>query len=102
MKDDFDYRKIDPVLHSRIRLAIVALLSSVQEAEFSYIRDKVGATDGNMSTHMLRLESSRYVSFKKVFHGRKPQTIYAITDIGRKRLKAYLDMLERIVKGSGE
>ena len=101
MAEDFDYRNIDPVLHSRIRLAIVALLMSQDEAEFSFIRDKVGATDGNMSTHMRQLEESRYVSFRKIFQGRKPQTLYAITDSGRERFKDYLQMLGSIVNGTG-
>jgi DNA-binding transcriptional ArsR family regulator len=101
MEEDFDYRKIDPVLHSRIRLAIVALLMGSEEAEFSYIRDKVGATDGNMSTHMRQLEQANYVSFQKIFQGRKPLTLYALTDLGRERFSEYLRMLGSIVQGTG-
>jgi DNA-binding transcriptional ArsR family regulator len=97
---DFDYKRIDPILHSRIRLAIVALLMGSDEAEFSYIRDKVGATDGNMSTHLRQLEQASYVSYRKTFQGRKPLTLYALTDLGRERFSEYLRMLGSIVKGT--
>ncbi len=94
---DFDYRQIDPVLHSRMRLAVVSLLSGVEEAGFTYIRDTVGVTDGNMKTHMKRLEDEGYINVKKMFVDRKPVTYYSLTDLGRQRLKLYVDNLGKLL-----
>ncbi len=92
--DDFDYQKIDDVIHSRIRTAIMALLVSVDEAEFIYIRDKVNTTDGNLSVHLRKLEDSHYVSVTKKFVNRKPTSIYKITTKGRSAFEEYIKMLE--------
>jgi DNA-binding MarR family transcriptional regulator len=96
---DFDYRQIDPVLHSRIRLSITSLLSGVEEAEFTYIRDTVGITDGNMTTHMKRLEEEGYLSVKKIFAGRKPVTYYSLTGKGREKLREYVETIGNLLKG---
>ena len=81
--NDFDYQQIDDVLHSRIRTAIMAVLVSVDEAEFTFIRDKINATDGNLSVHMKKLEDSKYISVTKKFIDRKPVSLYRITNKGR-------------------
>ena len=95
---NFDYQNIDDVIHSRIRLAIMAVLVSVDEAEFIYLREKVGATDGNLSVHLKKLEEAKYISVKKSFADRKPITHYKLTALGRKAFEAYIDNLEKLIK----
>lgn len=95
---DFNYHEIDDVIHSRIRTAIMAVLVSVEEAEFTFIRDKINATDGNLSVHLKKLEEHNYVSVKKEFVDRKPVTRYRITDTGRKAFEDYIKKLESIIK----
>lgn len=95
---DFDYQQIDDVLHSRIRTAIMAVLVSVDEAEFTYIRDKINATDGNLSVHMKKLEDSKYISVAKKFIDRKPVSLYKITSRGRKAFESYINFLEHLIK----
>jgi len=94
---DFNYQEIDDVIHSRIRTAIMAVLISVDEAEFTFIRDKINATDGNLSVHLKKLEEHKYVSVKKEFIERKPVSRYRITDIGRKAFELYIKKLESII-----
>jgi DNA-binding MarR family transcriptional regulator len=89
----FDHSGIDDVIHGRIRLGAVAYLSTVESALFGELRDKVGATDGNLSTHLRKLEDAGYVRLDKSFVNRKPQTRVALTDAGR---KAWLGWLERM------
>jgi len=96
--NEFDHQQIDDVIHSRIRLAIVALLVSVEEAEFNFIKEKVNTTDGNLSVHIKKLEEAGYVSVKKEFVDRKPRTTYALTNNGRKSFELYLDHLEKLIK----
>ena len=94
---DFNYHEIDDVIHSRIRTAIMAVLISVDEAEFTFIRDKINATDGNLSIHIRKLEENKYVSTTKEFIERRPVTRYKITEKGRKAFEDYIKKLENII-----
>lgn len=91
---DFNYHEIDDVIHSRIRTAIMAVLISVDEAEFTFIREKINATDGNLSVHLKKLEDNNYISVKKEFVDRKPVTRYKITETGRKAFEDYIKNLK--------
>lgn len=95
---DFNYHEIDDVIHSRIRTAIMAVLISVEEAEFTFIREKINATDGNLSAHLKKLEDNNYISVRKEFIERKPVTRYKITEIGRKAFEEYIKKLESIIR----
>jgi len=88
---DFNYHEINDVIHSRIRTAVMAVLISVDEAEFTFIREKINATDGNLSVHLKKLEDNNYISVKKEFVDR-------ITDTGRKAFEEYIKKLESIIK----
>jgi DNA-binding PadR family transcriptional regulator len=76
----------------------MAVLISVDEAEFTFIRGKINATDGNLSVHLKKLEEHKYISVKKEFIERKPVSKYRITDIGRKAFEDYIKKLESIIK----
>lgn len=95
---EFDYQQLDDVIHSRIRLAVMSLLITVEEAEFNFLKEKVNATDGNMSVHLKKLEDAGYVSVKKEFVNRKPRTMYSLTKNGRKAFEVYLAQLEKMIK----
>lgn len=96
----FDHSQLDDLIHSRIRLAVMAVLASVKRAEFTFIRDKVNTTDGNLSTHLRKLEDSGYVEIGKRFEGRKPVTDVALTPRGRKAFAAYVEHLETLLFSS--
>jgi DNA-binding MarR family transcriptional regulator len=95
---NFDHEQLDEIIHSRIRLAIMAVLATVDEAEFTYLREKVNATDGNLSVHLKKLEEAKYVGVKKSFVSRKPISHYKLTAAGRKAFEAYIDSLEHLIK----
>jgi DNA-binding MarR family transcriptional regulator len=76
----------------------MAVLASVEEAEFTYLKEKVHATDGNLSIHLKKLEDAGYLSVKKKFVKRKPVSNYKITNKGRKAFDNYIKKLESIVK----
>lgn len=97
---NYDYQQIDDVIHSRIRTSIMAVLVSVEEAEFNYLKEKVNATDGNLSVHLKKLEDAGYVSIKKIFVERKPVSKYKITNKGYKAFENYIKNLENIVKNN--
>ncbi len=94
----YDYQQLDEIIHSRIRLAIMALLVSVERAEFTFIRDTIGTTDGNLSVHLRKLEETGYVKMHKRFIERKPATSYSITPKGREAFEKYIERLEKMIK----
>ncbi|HUI30759.1 MAG TPA: transcriptional regulator [Candidatus Acidoferrales bacterium] len=95
---DFDYKQLNDTLQSRIRVAIIAALVSVIEADFNFLKGMVKTTDGNLSTHLRKLEDAGYVSMKKKFVDRKPQTKYRITEKGKRALEEHINVLEKLIK----
>jgi len=95
---DFDYQQLDDIIHSRIRLAIMSLLISVDEAEFTFIREKVNATDGNLGMHLKKLEDAGYLGVRKQFVERKPSSSYKLTQKGRRAFELYVERLEQMIK----
>lgn len=89
---------LDPIIHTPTRLAILSVLVSSLKADFTFLKDSIGITDGNLSTHLSKLETSGYITIKKQFKGKKPQTICSITKKGREAFENYIDKLEQIVK----
>lgn len=95
----YDYKDLDEVLHSRIRLAIASILVANGEVDFVTLKNLVKATDGNMNTHLKKLEESAYINVKKAFQDRKPVTIYSLTAKGRDSFKEYVSRLEGFIHG---
>ncbi len=95
----FNYRALDDVIHSRIRLAVVAILASVDDAEFTYLRGKVGATDGNLSTHLSRLSDAGYVTVSKELVDGRPSSRYSLSAEGRVAFQNYLKRMENLLGG---
>jgi DNA-binding transcriptional ArsR family regulator len=94
---DFDHTAIDELLHSRVRLAIIAFLAGAETADFSAVRKAINTTDGNASVHLRKLEDAGYIAVQKRFVARKPQTRYALTETGRKALLDYVAHLESLL-----
>jgi len=89
--------ELNPVVHGKLRLALLSLLSSVDEAEFTWLRTKTGSTDGNLGAQLLKLEEAGYVAVEKKFVQRKPQTLYRMTEAGRLALTDYVRALKLLL-----
>ena len=89
--------ELDPIIHGKLRLALLSLLSSVDEAEFSWLRQKTGSTDGNLGAHLLKLEEAGYIAVKKKFIARKPVTLYRMTERGRTAFVGYVQALRQLL-----
>jgi DNA-binding transcriptional ArsR family regulator len=81
--------EIDRIIHEPARLMIVALLAAVEEADFQYLRMATGLTQGNLSTHLSKLEEADYVAIEKTFRGKYPLTICRLTARGKEVLDKY-------------
>lgn len=93
----FDIGRLDDVIHGRMRLGIMAYLADAEVADFSALKAALGATQGNLSIHLRKLEDAGYIGIEKSFLGRKPLTRARINDAGRRAFAAYLDALARLV-----
>ena len=80
---------IDKVIHEPARLMIMSYLYVVESADFVFLRNQTGLTDGNLSSHLSKLESAGYVDIEKRFKGKKPQTILRLTEKGRQAFQNY-------------
>lgn len=89
--------ELNPVIHGKLRLAILSLLASVEEAEFTWLRAKTGATDGNLGAQLSKLEEAGYLAVEKAFVQRKPQTKYSLTEKGRTALTEYVQALKTLL-----
>lgn len=88
---------LNPVIHGKLRLALLSLLAGVEEAEFTWLRGKTASTDGNLGAQLMKLEEAGYVSVEKKFVQRKPQTLYRITGVGRAALAEYVQALKQLL-----
>jgi DNA-binding PadR family transcriptional regulator len=89
--------ELNPVIHGKLRLALLSLLSTVEEAEFTWLRAKTNSTDGNLGAQLLKLEEAGYVAMEKKFVLRKPQTLYRMTQSGRQALTDYVQALKQLL-----
>ena len=87
------FQPLDPLLHSELRLAIMSLLISADEAEFPYIKEQTGATAGNLSVQIDKLTTAGYIEVEKTFKGRRPCTLCRLTPQGRQAFEQYVDAL---------
>ncbi len=92
------FKNLDPLLHSQIRLAVMSLLMSVEEADFSFIKKETGATAGNLSVQINKLKDAGYINVSKRFRKNYPQTSCKVTQQGREKFEDYVKALEQYLK----
>jgi DNA-binding MarR family transcriptional regulator len=92
------FKDLDPLLHSQLRLAIISILMSVEEAEFNFIKEKTGSTSGNLSVQISKLKEAGYLEVEKSFRDNFPLTTCKITGIGREAFYNYVEALESYLK----
>lgn len=93
----FDHSNIDDVIHGRLRLGVMAYLSASSPAVFGELKDRVGATDGNLSTHLRKLEDAGYIRQEKRFVGKRPQTRVFLTDEGRRAWLTWIGQMRGLM-----
>src|SRR4029079_14547892 len=89
-----EFKDLDPILHSQLRLAVISLLISVKEAEFTFIKEKTNATAGNLSVQINKLKEAGYIEVPKQFKDNYPQTICKITSQGVAAFEQYVKDLQ--------
>ncbi len=91
------FNNLDPLIHSQLRLSIMSLLVGLVSAEFVFIKEKTGATAGNLSVQLDKLSKAGYIEIEKSFKGRKPLTTCKITDLGIQAFEKYVQDLQQYI-----
>jgi DNA-binding HxlR family transcriptional regulator len=90
---------LNKIFDSRIRLGVMSVLIVNESVSFNELKQLLNLTDGNLASHLNTLEQAEYLKVQKAFIGRKTNTTYSITDLGKHAFKAHLDALEKMIKG---
>ncbi len=91
------FNDLDPILHSQLRLSIVSILMTVDEANFTFIKDTTRAAAGNISIQIKKLQEAGYVKVKKTFKNNYPNTTLSITSKGIKAFEDYANNLKKYI-----
>lgn len=87
-------KELNPLIHSQLRLAIMTLLASVEEADFSYLKEQTNATSGNLSVQLDKLSNAGYIKITKEFVGKKTRTSCRLTEEGKRAMEEYIEILK--------
>ena len=90
---------IDKIIHEPARLIIMSHLYVVKSADFVFLRNQTGLTDGNLSSHLSKLESTGYIEIEKKFKGKIPQTLVKLSKKGREAFDLYREKMEQVLSG---
>lgn len=91
------FKELNPLLHSELRLSVISLLMTVEEADFVYLRQQTGATAGNLSIQIDKLNNAGYVEVTKTFKGKMPRTVCKITPVGVDAFEEYVEALKTYI-----
>lgn len=91
------FKPLDPLLHSQLRLAVMSLLIGLEEAEFTFLKEKTESTAGNLSVQLDKLEKAGYILIEKTFRDKRPLTTCKITTEGVKAFEAYVENLKNYI-----
>jgi DNA-binding MarR family transcriptional regulator len=91
------FKDLDPILHSQLRLSIISILMTVEEANFTFIKETTKAAAGNISIQIKKLREAGYIQVKKSFMNNYPNTTLSITNKGMKAFETYVDDLKKYI-----
>lgn len=91
-------KELNPIIHSQLRLAIMTILLSVDEADFNYLKEQTQATSGNISVQLEKLSSAGYIQVNKEFIGKKTRTSCRMTEEGKRAFEEYVETLKNYLK----
>ncbi|NNF33789.1 MAG: transcriptional regulator [Saprospiraceae bacterium] len=91
-------KQLDKAFENRTRLGIMSALVVNEYLDFKSLKELLGVTDGNLASHLKSLEKSQYITYKKEFLDRKPNTKYFITEIGEKAFRRHIRAIELLLK----
>ncbi|NQV15638.1 transcriptional regulator [bacterium] len=95
-----DFKSLNPLIHTPVRLGIMTVLSQQDSCDFNFLKKTLDTSDGNLSTHITKLETAGYLSITKIFQNKLPNTSYSLTQLGKMELSTYLTKMRNILQQS--
>lgn len=89
---------LNKAFESRVRLGIMSVLMVADQVDFVTLKDQLQVTDGNIASHITALEKLAYIKVEKKFIGKKPNTTYSVTTLGKKAFKEHINALEKLIR----
>jgi len=96
MKDIIKH--INKAFDNKVRLGIMSALMVNDSVDFNTLKEILGVTDGNLASHIKALEKVEYIAIEKQFIGKKPNTKYSISKLGKIAFKKHIEALEKLIK----
>lgn len=100
MSKKFHIEELNKAFDNRVRLGIMTMLLATEWCDFSMLKENLGLTDGNLASHLKSLEEIDYIEVRKAFIGKKPNSSYRATNLGRKAFLHHLNILQTIIKNN--
>ncbi|NQV41371.1 MAG: transcriptional regulator [Candidatus Marinimicrobia bacterium] len=97
-----DFKALNQLIHAPIRLGIMTVLSQQENSDFNFLKKTLDTSDGNLSTHLTKLEVAGYIKITKSFRDKLPHTSYNLTPEGKRELSTYLSQMRNILQQSVE
>jgi len=97
-----DFKALNQLIHAPIRLGIMTVLSQQDSSDFNFLKKTLDTSDGNLSTHLTKLETAGYIKITKTFRDKLPHTSYNLTSVGKKELSTYLSQMRNILMQATE
>ncbi|HBB90195.1 MAG TPA: ArsR family transcriptional regulator [Bacteroidales bacterium] len=91
----------DKIIHEPARVVIMSLLNAVDSADFVFLMNQTGLTQGNLSSHLSKLEAAAYIEIEKTFHKKRPRTIIRISQTGREAFSKYMEIMKGFYNSVG-
>jgi len=88
---------INRIFDHRVRLGIMSALMVNESVDFTTLKELLGVTDGNLASHLKSLEKEAYITVEKQFIGKKPNTKYSVTKLGKMEFKKHINALEKLI-----
>lgn len=95
---EINIHNLNKEFENRVRLGIMSALMVNEWISFGELKKILSLTDGNLGSHTLSLESKKYIEVRKAFIGKKPETSYRVTDLGKKAFMEHIDALSKVIK----
>lgn len=95
-----DVNNLNDLIHAKVRLGVMSLLMTYEKCDFIFLKKTLSITDGNLGSHLKKLEDANYIKTTKTFSSKRPKTTAQITDIGVEEYKKYINTVEAIIKNN--
>jgi len=101
MNEDMIFKQVigtDKIIHEPARIVLLAILAAAEQVDFTFLLNETGLSQGNLSSHLSKLETAGYISIEKTFHKKRPRTLISMNKKGKSAFEEYLKTMKEFYK----